>query len=157
MIDWLAVARALHVAAVVHWIGGLLFVTFVVLPSLVKIEPARRAALFEQLEGRFAFQARLSTLLAGASGFYLLQRLTLWPVFLDLRYWWLVTMLALWLMFTFMLFVAEPLFLHAWFEARAKRDPEGTFRIVLLTHRVLSAVAIVTVLGAAAGTHGMFL
>jgi uncharacterized membrane protein len=155
MTEWLAVARAVHVLAIVHWIGGLLFVTFVVLPGLLKVEASRRAALFEQLEGRFALQARVSTLLAGASGLYLLHGLTLWPALLDPRFWWLGAMIVLWLVFIVMLFVAEPLFLHAWFEKRAKRDPDGTFRIALWSHRVLSLATIITVLGAVAGVHGL--
>ena len=67
MIDGLAVARAVHVVAVVHWIGGLLFVTLVILPSLLETEAPRRLAVFDALERRFATQARLSTLLVGLS------------------------------------------------------------------------------------------
>src|SRR6266436_7498178 len=72
MIDGLAVARAVHVVAIVHWIGGLLFVTLVILPSLLETEAPRRLAVFDALERRFATQARLSTLLVGLSGFYML-------------------------------------------------------------------------------------
>lgn len=32
MMDDIVIARALHVLAVIHWIGGLSFVTLVVLP-----------------------------------------------------------------------------------------------------------------------------
>ena len=46
MTDLAALARALHVAAVVHWIGGLTFVTFVVLPTLGDQKPETRAAGF---------------------------------------------------------------------------------------------------------------
>ncbi len=156
MIDWLAVARAVHVVAVVHWIGGVLFVTLVVLPGVRELELSRQAAVFARIEGRFAFQARVSTLLAGVSGFYLLHALSLWSSLLDPRFWWLGAMIGLWLLFTVVLFVAEPLFLHAWFERRAGADPVGTIRLALRGHRVLSA-AVVTVLGAVAGAHGLFL
>jgi uncharacterized membrane protein len=156
MIDWLTVARAVHVVAIVHWIGGLLFVTLVILPSLLEIEAQRRLTLFDALERRFATQARVSTLLVGLSGFYMLYSYELWGRIADPRYWWLDAMIGLWTIFTIMLFVAEPLFLHAWFDARARRDPDGAFRVALRGHRVLSLVAVVTVLGAVGGAHGLF-
>jgi uncharacterized membrane protein len=156
MIDWLSVARAVHVLAIVHWIGGLVFVTLVILPSLLEMEASRRLPLFHALEGRFATQARLSTLLAGLSGFYLFYTLGHWERLTELRFWWLHAMIGLWAIFIVMLFIAEPLFLHAWFDARARRDPEGTYRVALRGHRILSVVAVATVLGAVGGAHGLF-
>jgi uncharacterized membrane protein len=156
MTDWLIVARAVHVAAVVHWIGGVLFVTLVVLPGVRELDPARQASVFARIEGRFALQARVSTLVAGASGFYMLHELSLWSSLADARFWWLGAMIGLWLLFTVVLFVAEPLVLHAWFDERAARDPAGTIRIALVAHRVLSAASVLTVLGAVAGAHGLF-
>ncbi len=156
MIDGLAVARAVHVVAIVHWIGGLLFVTLVILPSLLETEAPRRLAVFDALERRFATQARLSTLLVGLSGFYMLYAYEHWGRIADPRFWWLDAMIGLWAIFTIMLFVAEPLFLHAWFDARAQRDPDGAFRVALRGHRVLSLAAVVTVLGAVGGAHGLF-
>jgi len=156
MIDWLSVARAVHVVAIIHWIGGLLFVTLVILPSLLETEAPRRLTLFDALERRFATQARASTLLVGLSGFYMLYSYELWGRVADPRFWWLDAMIGLWAVFTIMLFIAEPLFLHAWFDARARRDPDGAFRGVLRGHRVLSVVAVITVLGAIGGAHGLF-
>ena len=69
MTDLAALARALHVAAVVHWIGGLTFVTFVVLPTLGDQKPETRAAGFAAIERRFAGQARISVALAGVTGY----------------------------------------------------------------------------------------
>lgn len=53
-----------------------------------------------------------------------------------------------------MLFVAEPLFLHRWFHARAASDPDGTFRLIQRMHAVLLTVSLVTVFGAVLGAHG---
>ena len=131
MIDWLAVARAVHVVAIVHWIGGLLFFTLVILPSLLETEAPRRLALFDALERRFATQARVSTLLAGLSGLYMLYAYEYLGRIAEPHYWWLDAMIGLWAIFTIVLFVVEPLFLHAWFDARAQRDPDGAFRVAL--------------------------
>jgi membrane protein YdbS with pleckstrin-like domain len=113
-----------------------------------------RVQFFEQLEHRFAVQSRVSTLIVGASGYYLVQALDLWSRFGELRYWWMHAMVGVWAIFTVMLFVLEPLVLHRWFRARAQRDPAGTFTLVLNLHRALLAVSLVTVLGATAGVHG---
>ena len=55
---------------VILWIGGVLFVTTVLIPSVRQMkDPAERVAFFEVVEGRFAWQARVTTLLTGLSGF----------------------------------------------------------------------------------------
>jgi uncharacterized membrane protein len=127
--DDATLARAIHVAAVVHWIGGVWFVTLVILPAVRRFaEPARRVAFFEEVEGRFAFQARISTLVAGLSGFFLTWRMEAFDRFLDPgRFWFMHAMVALWAIFTVVLFVLEPLVLHRWFSARGSFP--GTARV----------------------------
>ena len=149
------VARALHVLGVVLWIGGVAFVTTVLLPSVRRMKsPEERVAFFEAVEGRFAWQARGTTLLVGATGFHLTAAWDLWHRFATPSYWWMHAMVAVWVVFTVMLFVAEPLFLHRWFLERAKRDPEGTFRRIERMHWVLLTISLATVAGAVAGAHG---
>ena len=153
--DKLAIARALHVLAVVLWIGGVGFVTTVLLPAVRRLKtPAERVAFFDAIERRFAWQARATTLLAGLTGFYMTTRLDLWSRFHSAAYWWMHAMIAVWLLFTLMLFVAEPLVLHRWFQKRAMSDPGGTFALIERMHRVLFALSLITVLGAVAGSHG---
>jgi uncharacterized membrane protein len=154
-VDSLDITRALHVLAIVHWIGGVAMVTLVILPAVTRLaEPTRRLALFEAVEGRFGAQARYSVTLAGLTGFYMTYELDAWGRFLDPDYWWIHAMVLVWAVFTLILFVAEPLFLHAWFRRRALRDPEGTLTRVLAAHVVLLAVAALTILGAVLGAHG---
>lgn len=153
--DPLTLARALHVLAVVHWIGGVTMVTLVLLPGLTRSVPAsERLPLFEMIEGRFAFQARISTVLAGASGFLMLHLLDGWDRLIDARYWWLWPMVVVWMIFTFVLYVAEPLWLHRWFHDRATRDPEGTFGLVHKLHVVLMTASLVTTALGVLGAHG---
>jgi uncharacterized membrane protein len=148
-------ARVLHVVGVVLWIGGVAFVTAVLLPAVKRMrEPAERVKFFEAVEAGFARQARVTTLLTGLSGFYLVHGLRAWDRFADAHYWWMHAMVLVWVVFTLMLFVLEPLWLHRWFLARAQRDPEGTFSIIARMHWVLLAVSVITIAGAAAGSHG---
>jgi uncharacterized membrane protein len=155
MMEAAIVARALHVLGVVLWIGGVAFVTTVLLPSVRRMKsPGERVAFFEAVEGRFAWQARGTTLLVGATGFHLVGAWDLWGRFASPAYWWMHAMVAVWVVFTLMLFVVEPLFLHRRLIEQAKRDPEGTFRRIERMHWVLLAISLVTVVGAVAGAHG---
>ncbi|OFX02737.1 MAG: hypothetical protein A3E78_07700 [Alphaproteobacteria bacterium RIFCSPHIGHO2_12_FULL_63_12] len=151
----LTIARALHVLAVVHWIGGVFMVTAVILPSVARLaEPERRIALFESIEGAFSWQAKISVTLAGATGFYMTARLDAWSRFLDPAYWWMHAMVAVWALFTFVLFVAEPLFLHQWFRRAAARDPAATFALIQRFHWALLTASLVTIGAAVLGAHG---
>ncbi len=148
-------ARALHVIGVVLWIGGVAFVTTVLLPAVRRMTtPAERAAFFESVERRFAWQARGTTLLVGATGFYLVHAWNLWDRFGSASYWWMHAMVAIWTLFTVMLFIAEPFFLHRRILERAEREPEATFRRIERLHRVLLLLSLLTVFGAVAGSHG---
>ena len=150
-----AIARALHVLGVVLWIGGVAFVTTVLLPAVRRMkDPADRVAFFERVERTFAWQARGTTLLVGATGFYLTYAWDLWDRFSEPSFWWMHAMVIVWAVFTVMLFVAEPLFLHDWFLERAERKPDETFALIERLHRILLAVSLITVLGAVLGSHG---
>ncbi len=153
--DDLVLARVVHVLGVVLWIGGVAFVTTVLLPGMKKLAtPDERVALFERMESGFAWQARLTTVVTGASGFYMLHVLDAWERFSDPSYWWLHAMSAIWLIFTVMLFVLEPLVLHKLFERRARANPEGTLAMIQRLHWVLLTASLITVAGAVAGVHG---
>lgn len=151
----LVFARVVHVLGVVLWIGGVAMVTTVLLPAVRRFkDPAEQVAFFELVERRFAVQARFTTVLTGLSGLYLLYALDAWGWFALPGYWWLHAMVAVWALFTLMLFVLEPLFLHRWFNRRAERAPESTFRWIQRLHWFLLAVSLVTIVGAVAGAHG---
>jgi uncharacterized membrane protein len=153
--DDFLLARVVHVLGVVLWIGGVAFVTTILLPGMKKVAtPAERVIMFERMESDFAWQARLTTLLTGASGFYMLYILDAWERFSDPSYWWLHAMLAIWLIFTMMLFVLEPLVVHKLFERWSRANPEGTLAMIQCLHWVLLSTSLITVAGAVAGVHG---
>src|SRR3984957_19180344 len=82
--DDVIIALAIHVLAVVLWIGGVAMVTTVLLPAVRGFKSAaERIEFFETIECRFVWQARGTTVLAGASGFYMAYRLNLWSMFLH--------------------------------------------------------------------------
>ena len=150
--DDIALARAIHVVSVVLWIGGVGFVTTVVIPTARRRGAAdERLALFETIESRFSRFARWLVLIAGLSGLYLAHRLGLWPRFLAL--WWMAAMAGLWLLFAVILFILEPVLLRRWFADRAAARPDRTMRLVQAAHWILLTLAVATIIGAVAGSH----
>jgi uncharacterized membrane protein len=153
--DLFILARTLHVVGVVLWIGGVAFVTTVLIPSLKQItDTDNRLELFEKLEGKFAFQARIVTLITGISGYFMLDYMNAWDRYLQLAFWWMHLMTLIWAIFTIVLFVLEPLVLHRWFKKQALRDSETAFAWLHRMHKVLLTLSLVAVLGAVAGSHG---
>jgi uncharacterized membrane protein len=153
--EYYVLARALHVVCVVLWIGGVAFVTSVLIPSLRrKASLNERLDLFEALENRFSFQAKITTLLTGLSGFYMLYFTDTWSRYVDLQFWWLHLMTLVWLVFTIVLFVLEPLFLHRFFHEKAAEDSDAAFSLLHMMHVVLLLLSLVAVLGAVTGSHG---
>jgi len=154
--DLFILARTLHVVGVVLWIGGVAFVTTVLIPSLKQIaDTDNRLELFEKLEGKFAFQARIVTLITGISGYFMLDYMNAWDRYLQIAFWWMHLMTFIWAIFTIVLFVLEPLILHRWFKKQALRNSENAFAWLHRMHKVLLTLSLVAVLGAVAGSHGL--
>jgi hypothetical protein len=66
-------------------------------------------------------------------------------------------MVAVWLLFTLVLFVAEPVFLHRWLRVRASSRAESTFALVERLHWILLVLSLITLIGAVLGSHGMLI
>lgn len=148
-------ARVLHVLGVVLWIGGVAFVTLVLIPALIdNTEGDQRLTLFEQLEGRFAFQARIVTVITGLAGLYMVEFMDIWHRYQSFEYWWMHLMTVIWAIFTLVLFVLEPLVLHRYFHNLATTDSECAFKILHRMHKILLSLSLIAVLGAVAGSHG---
>ena len=151
----LALSRVLHVVGVVLWIGGVAFVTTVVIPTLRRLPSGEeRMRLFEAIEGRFSVQARVVTLVTGISGVYMLQGLDAWGRYQDVSFWWVHLMTLVWLVFTLVLFILEPLYLRRWFKEVAERDSDRAFRLLHRFHVLLLTVSLIAIAGAVAGVRG---
>ena len=145
-----ALWRAVHVLAIVMWIGGVAFVTTVLLPAL------RRSgddyATFERFEHRFALQAKISTQVAMVSGFMMLHLSNGWSRLADT--WWLWSMIVLWGIFTLMLFVLEPWLIHRKLQQMARLDPAATMKLLQGLHIILLTLSLITVAAGVIGAHG---
>ena len=153
--DSFVFARIVHILAVVMWIGGVAFVTTVLIPSLKALPNEQdRMQLFEHLEGRFAFQAKLTTVLTGLSGLWMLNYLNAWSRYLEPQFWWLHLMTIIWFIFSLVLFVLEPLFLHKLFHSMTQRNSENAFKKLHAMHIILLSLSLLAIAAAVAGAHG---
>ena len=151
----LILARIVHAFGVVFCLGCAAFLTTVLTPATRRLPgAAERLQLFQQLEGRFALQARIATLLTGGSGLYMLHAMDAWSRYLDPAFWWVHLMTFVWLAFTLVLFILEPAFLHRKFAELATRDSDRAFRLLQRMHWILLTLSLVAILGAVAGSRG---
>jgi hypothetical protein len=97
------------------------------------------------------------TLIVALTGFYMTDRLGLWDRFRSGEFWWMHAMVGVWLLFTVILFVAEPLVLDRWFHERATTAPDAAFAWLQRAHWLLLVISLITILAAVAGSHGMSL
>ena len=155
--EYLTLARVVHVLAVILWIGGVAMVTTVIIPAIKKMKSKEeQIETFEKIEGRFALQAKITTLLTGFSGFYMLYVLDAWERYLDYKFWWVHAMTLVWIIFTLVLYILEPFILHRLFKKYAMQNPGKTFNFMHKAHWFLLILSLITTAGAVAGSHGWF-
>ncbi|MCB0536897.1 MAG: hypothetical protein KDE33_05145 [Bacteroidetes bacterium] len=155
--DFLTLSRVIHVIAVILWIGGVAMVTTVLIPAIRKMKSKEeQIKTFKTIEGKFAIQAKITTFLTGLTGFYMLYELNAWNRCLDYRFWWIHAMTLVWIIFSLILYVLEPFFLHKVFKRYANKNPEKTFGIIHRLHWVLLIISLITTAGAVAGSRGWF-
>lgn len=149
------VARALHVLAVVVWIGGVSMATTVALPAVRRGDfGSNWFQAFQAFEHRFVWQARAAVVVVGLTGIYMIWRLDLWDRFESAAFWWMHAMVCVWLLFATMLFIIEPFVLHRHFREWAATQPKAAFSLLHRAHWVLLLLSLVTVFGAVAGSNG---
>ncbi|MBE7645697.1 hypothetical protein [Tenacibaculum finnmarkense] len=155
--EYFTLARVIHVICVVLWIGGVSMVTTVIIPAVKGMNSKEdQIKTFEQIEGRFAIQAKITTVLTGLSGFYMLYVLDGWDRYFDYQYWWIHAMTLVWILFTLVLYVLEPFILHKLFKKYAEENPSKTFSFIHKVHWFLLILSLITTVGAVAGSHGWF-
>ncbi len=149
-------ARILHVIGVVLWIGGVAFITTALLPTLRGMpDAAKSMALFIAVEERFRVQAKFVVLVTGLSGMFMLTWMHAWGWYLNpLVFWWVYLMTFVWLVFTLVIFVLEPLFLSRRFHDLARRNPGEAFRRIHRLLWILLTLSLIAILGAVAGIQG---
>ena len=156
--DALTLARAVHILSVVIWMGGVTFVTIVLIPVLRRSSfKGDQLATFNLIENRFAAIAKIMVILAGFSGIYMTYRLDAWDRFVHLNYFWMHAMVFVWLMFFLALFVIEPFFLKNHGRMVKGEGGIGNLRKTQIVHLIILTLSLITIAVSALGAHGFFL
>ena len=153
----LTIARAVHILSVVIWMGGVSFVTIVLIPMLRRSSFQQdRLTIFNVVENRFASIARIMVLLAGISGFYMTYKLDAWSRFSQLQFFWMHAMVFVWSLFFLALFVIEPFILRN--HGRMVKDGHSitNLRKTQIIHSVILTLSLITIFVSVLGAHGFF-
>ena len=153
----LTIARAIHILSIVIWMGGVAFVTIVLIPTIRHSSfRGDECYLFNAIENRFAQIARALVLLAGFSGFYMIYQLDAWARFLEIRYFWMHAMVLIWLMFVLALFLIEPFFIKD--HGRVVKDGRsfGNLQKTQVVHLLILMLSLITIFISVLGAHGFF-
>lgn len=153
--DFFVLVRMLHVVGVVLWIGGVAFIALVLLPTLRSLpDPEKNFKTFAAVEGRFKRLAKVITMITGLSGFFMLYWMDAWHRYQELSFWWVHLMTFIWVFFTLVLFVVEPILIKRNIHEKAIRDPAATMRFMNRVLRVVVTLGIIAAFGAVSGVHG---
>ncbi len=153
----LTIARAIHILSIVIWMGGVAFVTLVLIPTIRRSSfMSDEFYLFNLIENRFASIARTLVLIAGLSGFYMIHQLNAWNRFWEIRYFWMHTMVLIWLMFVLALFLIEPFFIKD--HGRIVKDGHNFVNLqkTQLVHSIILTLSLITIFISVLGAHGVF-
>jgi len=151
----LTISRAIHILSIVIWIGGVSFVTAIILPAIKsQFGFAQQESIFQLVENRFAKLAKWMVIIAGASGFYMVYLLDAWDRFMGVQFFWMHAMVLIWGIFMLALFVIEPILAKN--HVKHSQDPKQTLKLTLRLHFVLLTLSLLTVFVAVLGAHGVF-
>jgi uncharacterized membrane protein len=153
--DFFVLMRMLHVVGVVLWIGGVAFMALVLLPTLRSLpDPEKNFKIFAAVEGRFKRLAKVITMITGLTGFFMLYWMDAWHRYQELSFWWVHLMTFIWVFFTLVLFVVEPILIKRNIHEKAMRDPAATLRFMNRMLRVIVTLGIIAAFGAVSAVHG---
>ena len=152
-----------HLVTVILWIGGLAFITILILPMIVKMPDAlQKALLFQRIEHRFAPLARYFAAVVGITGFTMFFTRGLGDTLLTREGHSLLFMIAVWSFWVVMLFGLEPLIIKKLLDNMAseggnkgkKPDIDAVFSRMKRLHWVLLTLSLAAAASGAIFAHG---
>ncbi|MBF0565766.1 MAG: hypothetical protein HQK89_11025 [Nitrospirae bacterium] len=148
---------AIHVIAVVIWIGGVSFVTVVVFPMILRMEDSMEKVLFFQgTEHRFARIAKACVVVVGLTGGGLLQLTGEWKNLFTKAGIGPTVMLLVWCFYVLVLLFEKNLF-KVMFKGEAQHDTRRVFVRLTGFHWVVMGLSLMAVgIGVYTGHAGGF-
>jgi len=152
----LTIARAIHVLSIIIWVGGVGFVTAVLIPTIRRSTYKKeQLSIFNAIENRFALIARFAVAFAGISGIYMVYALNAWDRFTEIRYFWMHAMALLWLMFAIALFIIEPFFFKNHGRIVKEDCALTNLRKTEIVHWIIFILSLFTIFVSVLGAHGL--
>jgi uncharacterized membrane protein len=154
--------HAAHLIAVILWIGGLFFVTGIMLPMVIKTPDALQKVLtFQRVEHRFAPVAKWFNIVTGITGFAMVYLMGWHNLYFTKAGVALTFMTGVWVFWFVMLVGLEPIVIRKMLEKMAregdKMDIDGIFRKVKKLHWFMVAISLAAAVAGAIVAHGGFL
>ncbi len=148
-----------HVLTVIVWIGGLVFVTGIVLPMAIKTpDPLQKVLTFQRIEHRFAPLAKVYNVIVGISGFVMVWQTGWYELYFRSGGWALTFMTAVWVFWFVMLFGLEPIVIKKMLDRMAREganmDIDGIFRRVNRLHWAMVAISLAASAAGVVVAHG---
>lgn len=151
----------IHLLTVILWIGGLAFVTIIILPMAIKNPDALgKVLMFQRVEHRFAPLARIFVLITGISGFAMVLQMGWQNLYFTRAGVPLTVMTAIWVFWLVMLWGLEPLVIKKILEnmakSGAKMEIETIFARMNKLHWMMVLISMVAAAAGALVAHGPF-
>ncbi len=152
----------IHILTVILWIGGLGFITILILPMVVKMPDAlQKVLLFQRIEHRFAPLARVYTVIVGITGFSMFFILDLTSIIFAKEGMFLLVMIAIWVFWVIMLFGLEPLIVKRILDNLSKQkgkdlEIEDLFNRMNILHFVLLFLSLTAAASGVIFAHSHF-
>jgi uncharacterized membrane protein len=145
---------AVHVLWVVIWIGGVAFVTMTIFPMIMRMEGSLEKVLFFQgVEHRFAKIAKLSVLIVGITGAWLLYLTGKWSLLFKIAGIGPTLMLIVWAFYVLVLLFEAKLF-KIIFKGEAQQDTTKIFFRLSVFHWVVLGLSLLAVGVGVLAAHG---
>lgn len=149
----------IHLLTVIIWIGGLVFVTSIVLPMAIRTPDAlQKVLMFQRIEHRFAPLAKVYNIITGVTGFAMMFLMG-WQGALFTRSGIPLTfMLLIWVFWFVMLFGLEPIIIKKMLENMLKKgeqmDIESVFTKMNRLHWVMVVISLAASAAGVLVAHG---
>ena len=149
----------IHLLTVIIWIGGLSFITIIVIPMLISWDdPLQKVLTFQRIEHRFAPVARIYNIITGVTGFVMLYLTGWYKLYHTAKGLPLLIMTIIWLVWFVMLFGLEPLIvkkmLDRMIKSGVKMEIEAVFSRMNKMHWVLLLLSLVASTAGIIFAHG---
>jgi uncharacterized membrane protein len=153
----LPLLTAIHVLAVVIWIGGVAFVTIIVFPMIMRMESSfEKMIFFQGIEHRFAKVAKISVVVVGFTGVWILKLTGEWKTLFSVGGIGPTLMVIVWTFYVLVLLFEARLF-KVLFRGEAQQNTSKVFFGLLIFHWVVLGLSLLAIgVGVWSGHGGTF-